>query len=256
MALVKHRTAIIKTPKELALMRTSGHILAEILAVLRERVAPGMTTGELDAIAAEEIKARKVLPAFKGYRGYTACLCISVNEEIVHGIPGKRVMQDGDVVSIDAGVIYRGYYSDSAITVVLGESTPEKDRLVRVTREAMLAGIAAARPGGRLGDVSASVQKLGDEHKLGIIRKYVGHGIGRAMHEDPGVPNFGARGTGEVLLPGMCLAIEPMFTLGHYDTKELADGWTVITADGSLAAHWEHTIAITENGPEILTAIE
>lgn len=255
MASVQHRSAILKTPKELAQMRTSGHILAEILAILRERAVPGMTTGELDAIAEQEIKARKVLPAFKGYRGFTGCLCISINDEIVHGIPGKRVMQEGDVVSIDAGVIYRGYYSDSAITVVLGASTAEKDRLVNVTREAMLAGIAQAKPGARLYDISAAVQKLGDEHQLGIIRKYVGHGIGRSLHEEPGVPNFGQRGTGPLLQPGMCLAIEPMFTLGTYDTKELADGWTVVTADGSLAAHWEHTIAITDNGPEILTAV-
>lgn len=247
--------AILKTPKELALMRTSGHILAEVLAVLQERVAPGMTTAELDAIAEQEIKKHKVLPAFKGYRGFPACLCISVNDEIVHGIPGPRVLQDGDVVSIDAGVIYRGYYSDSAITVVLGKSTPQKDQLVAATRAAMLAGIAQAVPGGRLGDVSAAVQKLGDEHRLGIIRKYVGHGIGRALHEDPAVPNFGTRGTGPVLRPGMCLAIEPMFTLGDFNTREMPDGWTVCTADGSLAAHFEHTIAVTEHGPEVLTTL-
>jgi methionyl aminopeptidase len=247
--------AILKTPKELALMRTSGRILAEILEVLRARATPGMTTRELDLIAEDEIRKHKVLPAFKGYRGFTACLCVSINDEIVHGIPGPRVMQDGDVVSIDAGVIYRGYYSDSAITLVLGTSNPEKDRLVNVTREAMMAGIAQARPFGRLGDVSAAVQEVGDAHGMGIIRKYVGHGIGRALHEDPAVPNYGRRGDPPVLRPGMCLAIEPMFTLGSYDTKEMPDHWTVCTVDGSLAAHWEHTIAVTENGPEVLTAL-
>jgi methionyl aminopeptidase len=255
MSTIDVRAAIIKTPKELALMRQSGRFLAEILAILREKVAIGMTTAELDIIAEQAIKDRKILPAFKGYRGFPACLCISINNEIVHGIPGPRVMQDGDVVSIDAGVIYRGYYSDSAITVVLGASTPEKDRLVATTRDGMMDGIAQAGPGARMGDVSAAVQKHADAVGLGVIRKYVGHGVGRSLHEEPAVPNFGTKGTGLVLRPGMCLAIEPMFTLGDYNTREMPDGWTVCTADGSLAAHWEHTIAVTDNGPEVLTAL-
>lgn len=227
--------------------------MAEILAVLQQKVAPGMTTGELDAIAEREIRARKVKPAFKGYRGFPACLCISVNDQIVHGIPGGRVLQEGDVVSIDAGVIYKGFYSDSAVTVALGHVSEDVQRLIATTRDALAAGITMARPGARMGDVSSTIQRLIEDQGLGVVRKYVGHGIGRQLHEEPPVPNFGTPGMGPVLRPGLCLAIEPMVTVGDWRTREDADRWTVYTADGSLAAHFEHSIVITEHGPEVLT---
>lgn len=235
-------------------MRTSGRILAEILAVLQEKVGPGMTTGELDALAEREIRARKVKPAFKGYRGFPACICVSVNDEVVHGIPGSRVLHDGDVVSIDAGVIYQGFYSDAAVTVALGAVAEDVQRLIATTRDALLSGIAVARPGSRIGDVSATIQRVIEGQGFGVVRKYVGHGIGRQLHEEPAVPNFGTPGLGPVLRPGLCLAIEPMVTVGDWQVREGADGWTISTVDGSLAAHFEHTIALTENGPEVLTA--
>ena len=244
---------VLKSKQEIALMRDSGHILAEILAMLLDRITPGMTTAELDAIAEKETKAHKVKPAFKGYRGFPACLCISINDEIVHGIPGNRVMVEGDVVSIDAGVIYQGFYSDSAVTVALGAVPPETDRLIATTRDALYAGITAARPGARMGDVSSTIQRVIEEQHFGVVRKYVGHGIGRQLHEEPSVPNFGKPGMGLVLRPGLCIAIEPMVTVGDWRTRELADGWTVSTADGSLAAHFEHSLVVTEHGPEILT---
>ena len=244
---------ILKSRQEIELMRTSGRILAEIITVLQERIGPGMTTAELDAIAEREIKARKVKAAFKGYRGFPACLCISINDEIVHGIPGSRVMEEGDVVSIDAGVVYQGFYSDSAITVALGARPQETERLIATTRDALYAGITAARPGARMGDVSSTIQRVIEAQHFGVVRKYVGHGIGRQLHEEPSVPNFGTPGMGLVLRPGLCIAIEPMVTVGDWRTKEHADGWTVSTADGSLAAHFEHSLVITEHGPEVLT---
>lgn len=258
---VDSRGVILKSPKEMGLMRIAGRHLAEILVILQERIAPGMTTAELDAIAEQEIKTRKLLPAFKGYPGsrpeypYPACLCISINDEVVHGIPGPRVMNEGDVVSIDAGVIYRGWVSDSAVTVVLGEGAETDRRLRDTTERAMMAGISQARPGARLGDVASAIQRAIEPEGFGVVRKYVGHGVGRDMHEPPAVPNFGAPGTGLVLRAGMCIAIEPMVTVGSYLVKEMPDGWTVCTADGSRAAHFEHTIAITERGPEVLSAL-
>lgn len=245
---------ILKSKHEIELMRTSGRILAEIVAIVQEKARPGMTTAEVDAIAEREIRARKVKPAFKGYRGFPACLCISVNDEVVHGIPGSRVLQEGDVVSIDAGVIYQGFYSDAAVTVALGPVPEAVQRLIITTRDALLAGITMARPGARMGDVSSTIQRLIEGQGFGVVRKYVGHGIGRQLHEEPAVPNFGTPGMGPVLRPGLCIAIEPMVTVGDWKTREAADGWTVSTADGSLAAHFEHSIVITENGPEILTA--
>lgn len=250
---VQERGVVLKSKPEIAMMRTSGRILGEIVAILQDKVRPGMTTGELDFIAEKEIKARKVKPAFKGYRGFPACLCISVNDEIVHGIPGKRVLRDGDVVSIDAGVIYQGFYSDAAVTVALGPVSDKVRQLIETTRDALQAGIAAALPGARMGDISSTVQRVIEGNGFGVVRKYVGHGIGRQLHEEPPVPNFGAPGMGPVLRPGLCLAIEPMVTVGDWKTREHGDGWTVSTADGSLAAHFEHSIVITENGPEILT---
>jgi len=254
------RGVFLKSPKEMELLSTSGRLLAEVVAILKEQLKPGMTTRELDAIAEVEIKKRRVMPAFKGYPGngqrpFPACLCISINDEIVHGIPGGRMFMDGDVVSVDAGLIYRGFYSDSAFTAIVGKADPAAQRLVDTTYQAMMAGIAKAAVGARLGDVAAAIQAVAEAPGYGVIRKYVGHGVGRSLHEAPAVPNYGTPGTGLVLRPGLCIAIEPMVTGGSYECKELDDGWTVSTADGSLAAHFEHTILITENGPTVLTSL-
>lgn len=245
----------IKSADEIAIMREAGHILAEILAVLKDMVKPGMTTAELDTIAAREIKKLKATPSFLGYHGYPAHICVSVNDEIVHGIPGKRVLKDGDIVSIDAGVIYKGFQSDSAITVGLGKIAPEAERLIGVTEESIMAGIAAARGGKRIGDISHAVQQVAEAAGFSVVREYVGHGIGRAMHEDPPVPNYGVPGRGLLLRPGMALAIEPMVNIGSWQTKVAPDNWTVLTLDGALSAHFEHTIAITDGEPEILSRI-
>lgn len=246
---------IIKSPEEIAHMRAAGKVLAEVLAALVARVRPGMTTGELDGIAAKEIKARKAIPSFLGYRGYPAHICVSVNEEIVHGIPSKRVLKEGDVVGIDAGVIYQGFQADAAATVGLGKTSPVAQLLIETTKRAIEAGIAAARGGARLGDISAAVQQAAEAAGFSVVREYVGHGIGRAMHEEPQVPNFGPPGLGPVLRPGMALAIEPMVNVGDWRTKVGPDNWTVSTLDGSLSAHFEHTIAITEGEPEVLTKL-
>lgn len=245
----------IKSQEEISFMREAGRILAQVLVVLRERVRPGMTTAELDALAAKEMKKHKAESSFLGYHGYPAHICVSVNDEIVHGIPGKRVLKDGDVVSIDAGVIYKGFQSDSAITVGLGKISSEAERLIEVTEESIMAGIAAAKGGSRVGDISYAVQQVAQAAGFSIVREYVGHGIGRAMHEDPQVPNFGMPGRGVLLRPGMALAIEPMLNAGDWRTRVAPDNWTVLTLDGSLSAHFEHTIAITENGPEILSKV-
>lgn len=246
---------IIKTPEEIALMRAAGKILAKVLAILVERVRPGMTTTELDAIAAREITARKVTPSFLGYRGYPAHICVSVNDEIVHGIPGKRLLQEGDVVGIDAGVIYQGFQADAAVTVGIGRISPLAEHLIETTQRAIMAGIAAARGGARLSNISAAIQQTVEAEGFSVVREYVGHGIGRAMHEEPQVPNFGIPDRGPVLRPGMALAIEPMANLGDWRTKVGPDNWTVYTLDGSLSAHFEHTIVITEGEPELLTKV-
>lgn len=236
-------------------MRTAGKLLAEVLALLAARVRPGMTTAELDALAAKELEARRVTPSFLGYRGYPAHICVSVNEEVVHGIPGKRVMKDGDVISIDAGLVYKGFQADAAVTVGLGKVSPVAERLIETTRQAIAAGIAAARGGARLSDISAAVQETVEHRGFAVVREYVGHGIGRNMHEEPQVPNFGPPGRGPLLRPGMALAIEPMVNVGDWRTVVGPDNWTVSTADGSLSAHFEHSIAITEGDPDILTAL-
>ncbi|MBI2885824.1 MAG: type I methionyl aminopeptidase [Chloroflexi bacterium] len=246
---------IIKSAQEIALMRTAGKLLAEVLALLAARVRPGMTTAELDALAAKELEARRVTPSFLGYRGYPAHICVSVNEEVVHGIPGKRVMKDGDVISIDAGLVYKGFQADAAVTVGLGKVSPVAERLIETTRQAIAAGIAAARGGARLSDISAAVQETVEHRGFAVVREYVGHGIGRNMHEEPQVPNFGPPGRGPLLRPGMALAIEPMVNVGDWRTVVGPDNWTVSTADGSLSAHFEHSIAITEGDPDILTAL-
>ena len=248
------RTPTIKSTREIDLMRKAGHIVADVLDILRDAAKPGVSTQELDDIARREIRLRGGIPSFYGYLGYPAHICTSFNEEIVHGIPGPRVIANGDIVSIDCGAIYDGYHGDSAITVAIGDVPREAQDLVEDTRLSMAAGIAAATVGNRLGDISHGVEAYAAPRGYGIIREYVGHGIGTSMHEDPSVPNYGPAGKGLQLRPGLALAIEPMLTLGDWRTIVGQDQWTVSTRDGSLSAHWEHTIALTDSGPEVLTS--
>jgi methionyl aminopeptidase len=246
-----------KSRQEIDKMRRAGRIVAEVLALVESELKPGVSTGQLDRIAERYIRGQGATPSFKGYHGYPATLCISIDDEVVHGIPGERIIREGQIVSIDAGAIYQGWHGDSARTFVVGGPKPDAEELVETTRAAMMAGIAAAVPGARIGDIGAAVegevQRRG--HGYGIVRQYVGHGIGTAMHEEPQVPNFGVPNRGMQLVPGICLAIEPMFTLGGHEVETRPDGWTVVTRDGSLAAHFEHTIAVTDHGPEILTTV-
>jgi methionyl aminopeptidase len=250
--------AKLKEPWELNVMRQSGGRLSEVVSLLREAIAPGITTGDLDAMAEEAIRARGGIPSFKGYAPagvvYPATICASPNEAVVHGIPDATPLSDGDIISIDVGLIYGGYHSDCAFSVAVGETTEEVRRLLDVTEQSMYEGIASAVPGNRIGDIGHAIQSFVEPHGFGIVREFVGHGIGRLLHEPPSVPNFGKARSGQLLKPGTCIAIEPMVTLGTHRTKTLEDGWTVVTADGSLAAHFEHTVAITPRGTEILTA--
>jgi len=250
---------IIKSDREVALMREAGRIVANVLEVLKSRIRPGMRTSELDVIAAREAEKLGGQPSFKGYRGYPASVCVSVNDEIVHGIPGERVLQEGDIVSLDFGVIHEGFQGDAAITVGVGRISPEAEGLIETTEGALGAGIAAARPGGNLGDIAAAIEEYAESRGYSVVREYTGHGIGRKMHEDPQVPNctnrtFGVgRGSGPELVRGMTLALEPMVNIGEWATKRDDDGWTVRTRDGSLSAHAENTIAITDGEAEVLT---
>ena len=244
---------IIKSEKEIAVMRQAGRIVATILEILSEQVRPGMKTKELDIIAERELKKLGARSSFKGYRGYPASLCVSVNDEIVHGIPGERVLNEGDIVSLDFGAIYNGFQGDAAVTVAVGKVSPAAKRLIEATRGSLEAGIAAARPGARLGDISAAIQNYAESRGYSVVREYTGHGIGREMHEEPQIPNFGLPGTGPVLKKGMTLALEPMLNAGDWHTRLADDHWTVLTADGSLSAHFEHTIAINDAEPEVLT---
>lgn len=234
-------------------MRQAGQIVGAVLGLLCDSVKPGMTTKELDVIAEREIRRLGGEPSFKGYQGYPASLCVSVNDEIVHGIPGERVLREGDIVSLDLGAIYQGFQGDAAVTVGVGRISSEAKKLVETTRNALSDGIAAARAGGRLGDISAAVQRHAEAHGYSVVREYTGHGIGRELHEQPQVPNFGFSGQGPLLKKGMTLAIEPMVNIGGWRTREGGDHWLVLTADGSLSAHFEHTIAIADGVPEILT---
>lgn len=245
---------VLKSPREIASMREAGRIVALTLVKLRDAVRPGVSTLDLDRLAHETVTKAGAKPAFLGYRGYPASVCASINDEIVHGIPRRdRVLKEGDIVSLDFGAIYQGYYGDSAITVPVGKVSAEVARLLQVTEEALESGIAQALSGRHLGDVSAAIQAHAEKAGFSVVRKYVGHGIGRAMHEKPEVPNFGTPGLGPTLRPGLVLAIEPMVNTGTYETIELDDGWTVMTADGGLSAHFEHTVAITDGEPEVLT---
>lgn len=246
---------IIKSARELAYMRQAGRIVAETLAVLQERIKPGIATAELEALAYKVITKHNAVPSFKGYRGFPASLCVSINEEVVHGIPGKRVLREGDIVSFDLGAIYHGYHGDAAITLGVGRVSEEAARLIEVTAGALQAAIAQARTGHRLGDISWAIQHYAESRGFSVVRQYVGHGIGREMHEDPQVPNFGQPGRGVKLRPGMTLALEPMVNMGDWRTKVLPNNWTVVTEDGGLSAHFEHTVAITTGEPEILTKL-
>lgn len=246
---------IIKSPQEIAIMREAGRILAQVLQTLVDHIKPGMSTRELDAICAQELSKREVISSFKGYRGFPANLCVSINDEVVHGIPGKRKLVEGDIVSLDVGVIYEGFQSDAAVTIGIGEISSEARRLLEVTQGALLAGIAQAMPGAHLGDVSAAVQLYVESEGFSVVREYTGHGIGREMHEEPQIPNFGLSGQGPLLQEGMTLAIEPMVNAGAWNTRVANDQWTVLTADGSLSAHFEHTIAITNAEAEVLSVL-
>jgi methionyl aminopeptidase len=249
------RVVHIRTAREVEKIRRSAEIVARCLEALRGEVRAGVTTADLDARAEAFIRASGAEPTFKGYHGYPASICVSVNEEVVHGIPGSRVLTDGDVVGIDCGATLDGYVGDHAITVAVGAARPSDDTLMRVTRESLEHAIAAARPGNRIGDISHAVQSHVEAHGYGVVRALVGHGIGREMHEEPAVPNYGTAGRGLKLVAGMVLAIEPMVTAGDWEVETLADGWTVVTRDGSRAAHFEHTVAITADGPVVLSVV-
>jgi len=246
---------VLKSSWELARMREAGRIVAQALAYLVERIKPGMATRELDLLTEAFIDRRGGVPSFKGYRGFPASLCISLNEEVVHGIPGPRILKQGDIVSLDIGVIYKGYQGDAALTVGVGEISDEAKDLIATARGALLAAIVQARNGLHVGDISWAIQQYAESRGYSVVREYTGHGIGRQMHEDPQVPNFGQPGRGPALKPGMTLALEPMVNLGGYLTRVRDDNWTVITDDGKLSAHFEHTIAIREGEPEILTTL-
>jgi len=246
---------ITKSEREIDLMRQAGKIVATVLMTLKQSVQPGIKTKELDIIADREVKKLGGKPSFKNYRGFPASLCVSVNDEIVHGIPGRRVLQEGDIVSLDFGAIYEDYQGDSAITVGVGKISPDAERLIEATYGALLAGINAARKGSRLGDVSSAIQQYAESRGYSVVREYTGHGIGRNMHEDPFIPNYGTPGTGLLLKKGLTLAIEPMLNIGGWQTQVDDNDWTVRTLDGSLSAHFEHTVAITDNEAEVLTAL-
>ena len=244
---------ILKSRDEIGIIREAGRIVAETLRLLVNRLRPGLVEKELDEIVRREFRKRNVVPTFLGYQGYPATVCVSINDEIVHGIPGNREIMDGDIVSIDLGCTHKGFVADAAVSVGVGQVSAEAQRLIDVTREALWRGIAAARAGARLGEIGAAIQSLVEGEGLSVVREYVGHGVGRQMHEDPQVPNYGSPESGPVLRPGMVLAIEPMVNMGDWRTKRDSDNWTVRTVDGSLSAHFEHTIAIADGEAEVLT---
>jgi len=236
-------------------MRQAGKVVARVLELLKKNVRPGIKTKELDKLAADELERLGAGAAFKGYRGFPSSVCVSINDQIVHGIPGEREIKEGDIISLDIGSVVNGFYGDAALTMVAGKASRQAEKLVETTREALEEGIKKAYAGARLGDISAAIQKYAESRGYSVIREYTGHGIGREMHEEPQVPNFGKPGSGPVLKKGMVIALEPMLTTGDWRTRVGNDLWTVYTADGSLSAHFEHTIAITDGEPEVLTAI-
>ena len=246
---------VLKSRPEIEKLRKSNLIVAEILNHIKEITKPGMTTLDMERVCEEELNKRKAKPAFKGYRGYPYCLCASINNEVVHGMPSKRVLREGDIVSLDFGVLYDGFYGDSALTYALGDVAEGAERLIETTRLSLEEGIKAAKAGNRLQDISAAVQRTVEEAGFSVVRAFVGHGIGRDLHEPPQVPNFGVPGKGIRLKAGMVLAIEPMVNAGGSDVEILDDGWTAVTRDGSLSAHFEHSVAITDDGPCVLSRL-
>ena len=256
MTRIRHEMGIIlKSPREIERMRKAGYIVAAVLEAVTVAVRPGVTTAELDEIAVREVTKQAAKASFKGYRGFPASICTSVNEEVVHGIPGKRTLKEGDIISLDFGAFLDGFHGDAAVTVGVGKINAEAKKLVDAATGALDAGIAAARVDGRLGDISAAIQSYAEDRGFSVVREWVGHGIGRDLHEDPQVPNFGVAGEGLLLRKGMTLALEPMLNVGVWRTKVADDRWTVVTADGKLSAHFEHTIVIDDNGAEILTKL-
>jgi len=247
---------IYKSAEEIAKMRKAGRIVAGTIDRVVAAVRPGITTADLDAVAEAYIDEQGAVPSFKGYKGYPASICASMNEEVVHGIPSpKRLLAEGDILSLDFGAIWEGFHADSALTMFVGDPpSAEAEKLVRVTEEALEAGISQIAPGARLSDVGAAVQQVAEGAGFSVVREYVGHGIGRNLHEDPQIPNYGEPGRGPLIKPGLVVAVEPMVNIGGWETRVLADDWTVVTEDGSLSAHFEHTIAVTEDGREVLTA--
>ncbi len=246
---------IIKSPREIGVMREAGRIVAAVHETLKKEIRPGVTTGKLDKIAVSIIKKADATASFKGYCGFPASICASINEEVVHGIPGKRVLNEGDLLAIDVGTVYNGFQGDAAFTVAVGKVDKKVQSLIDATEGSLKAGIMVARKGSHLGDVSAAIQAYAESRGFSVVREYVGHGIGRDMHEAPQIPNYGIKGQGPVLKKGMTLALEPMVNMGGWKTKVLSDQWTVVTADSSLSAHFEHTIAITDDEAEILTQL-
>jgi methionyl aminopeptidase len=245
---------IKKSPDEIERMRIAGHVVADVFAEVADGVRPGVRTEEIDQIVERVIRSAGCVPSFKGYRGFPASACVSLNEEIVHGIPGRRKLREGDLVKIDVGAIHEGYHADSAWTFYVGERPPQQiEDLMRVTQEALQAGIVQARPGNRMGDIGAAVQAVAEGAGFSVVREYVGHGVGRDLHEDLQVPNYGPAGRGPKIEAGMTLALEPMVNVGDWRTEVLSDDWTVVTADRSLSAHYEHTIAVTDGEPVVLT---
>lgn len=246
---------ILKSKSEIEKMATACHIVAEVLEMLVRTVRPGLTTLELDALAEQSIRTRGGVPAFKGYRGFPNTLCVSLNEQVVHGIPSKRRLRPGDIIGLDLGAKWEGYYGDAAVTIPVGQIPADTECLLTTAREALYMGVKEVSPGKHLSDISHAIQRYAETRGYSVVRAFVGHGIGTALHEEPQVPNFGPPGRGPRLKAGMVLAIEPMVNVGHADVETLDDGWTVVTADGQLSAHFEHTVAITDEGPQILTAL-
>jgi len=250
------RNIVLKNPQEIAVMRQAGRINALALQAVRQMIHPGVTTADLDAVAEEVIRKHGAIPTFKGYPGpypFPATICASINEQLVHGIPGKRKLQAGDVISVDCGSTFEGFVGDAAFTVGVGEISPETRRLIEVTEQALYEGIRQMRAGNRVGDVSAAIQKYVESYGFYVTREYTGHGVGRQMHEGPQVPNYGIAGRGMILRSGMTIALEPMVLAGTYRTRVLPDQWTVVSADGSLTGHYEHSVAVTEGEPLVLT---
>lgn len=246
----------IKTSVELDLMRQASRIVAQVLVLLKKKIRDGVSTAELNSLAEREIRDREAVPAFLGYRGYPATLCVSINEEVVHGIPSeKRIIRSGDLVSLDLGAVYRGFYGDAAVTVAVGTVKPEILRLMDVTSDSLAKALSEVRSGAKLGDVSHAVERFVTGNGMSVVREFTGHGIGRRLHEEPSIPNYGKPGSGVTLRPGMTLAIEPMVCLGKPEIVIKNDGWTAVSADGSCTAHFEHTVAVTENGCEIFSKL-